>query len=402
MINFDFLPEDVDRWGYLWRVGTAIENDTAEMSWEDATPLINESLSENKCSSAHRKPVQYTIPFYEHVFSKMQSNEYSKQIQAQKRELEKERMKLQTEKIEYNRWLREEAREELFEEKVIESIEKNLNKQEPPKRITTTKSKRCGLLNIADLHFAKDFKIYGLNNEIINEYSPEIFYSRMEQLFNEVIEYIQKENLTYIKVFNLGDVLDGFIRHSQLWTLRYGVIDSANILGEYLGKWLKELSKYVVVEYHQTVGNHGECRLLDGRKGEHTNDNIEKVTGNLIRIINKDNPNFTMVENKTGFIFTKIAGFNVLGIHGEVANLAQALKDYSDIYDVKISYLVAGHKHHSEFVNCGAKKGCIGVGSVVGSDDFSMKIKKSADATASFCIFEEGKGKTDEHTFILN
>ena len=27
---------------------------------------------------------------------------------------------------------------------------------------------------------------------------------------------------------------------------------------------------------------------------------------------------------------------------------------------------------------------------------------RSADATASFVIFEEGKGKTDEHTFVLN
>jgi hypothetical protein len=169
-----------------------------------------------------------------------------------------------------------------------------------------------------------------------------------------------------------------------------------------MGKWLRELSKYVVIEYHQTSGNHGECRLLDGLKGQHLKDNFEKITGNLIRIINLDNSNFAMVENKTGFIFTEVAGFNILGIHGEVKSLPQALKDYTDIYDVKINYLIGGHKHHSEFVNCGVKKGCIGVGSIVGSDDFSMTIRKSADATASFVIFEEGIGKTDEHTFVLN
>jgi hypothetical protein len=298
--------------------------------------------------------------------------------------------------------LREEARDELFEEKVIQSIEKNLNAQLPPKRLKATPNKRYGLLNIADMHFAKDFKIYGLRDEVINEYSPEIFYQRMEQLFNETVDYIQKENLSHIRIFNLGDALDGFIRHEQLWTLRYGVIDSAIIFGEYMGKWLKELSNHVIIEYHQTTGNHGECRLLDGKKNAHSNDNIEKVTGNLIKLINKDNPNFTMVENKTGLIFTEIAGFNVLGIHGEVSNLNQAIKDFSDIYDVKISYLIAGHKHHSEFVNCGVRKGCVGVGSIVGSDDFSMKIRKSADATASFIIFEEGKGKINEHTFVLN
>jgi len=325
-----------------------------------------------------------------------------KELDVKKREIQKERYKLSTEKIEYNKWLRENARDELFEEKVIQSIKENLNKQPYPMRIEVKHNKRFGVLNIADIHFDKEFKIYGLNNEILNEYSPEIVYARMEKLFNEVIAYVKKENLDFIKVFNLGDTLDGFLRHQQAWSLRYGVIDSANIFGEWMGKWLRELSKYVVIEYHQTSGNHGECRLLDGLKGQHLKDNFEKITGNLIRIINLDNPNFSMVENKTGLIFTEVAGFNILGIHGEVKNLSQALKDYSDIYDIKISYLIAGHKHHSEFVNCGVKKGCIGVGSIVGSDDFSMQIRKSADATASFIIFEEGIGKADEHTFVLN
>lgn len=365
--------------------------------------ILNELLGTDYGESTFRKKFQC----FEKMFNANQKvfstdDETLKELQNLKREIQKERYKLTTEKSEYNKWLRENARDELFEEKVIQSIKDNLNKQCPLVKIEVKHNKRFGLLNIADMHFSKEFKIYGLNNKILNEYSPEIFYERMNKLFNDTIDYIQKEKLTNIKIFNLGDSLDGFIRNSQIWTLRYGVIDSANIFGEYMGKWLRELSNHAIIEYHQTSGNHGECRLLDGIKGGHLSDNIEKVTGNLIRIINENNPNFTMIENKTGFIFTEIAGFNVMGIHGEVKNLAQALKDYSDIYDVKISYLTAGHKHHSEFVNCGVKKGCIGVGSIVGCDDFSMSIRKTADATASFIIFEEGIGKTDEHTFVLN
>ena len=63
---------------------------------------------------------------------------------------------------------------------------------------------------------------------------------------------------------------------------------------------------------------------------------------------------------------------------------------------------MAGHKHHSEFVNCGVRRGVIGVGSIIGSDDYSMSIRKTADATAFFVICETGKGKVDEHTFVLN
>jgi hypothetical protein len=327
---------------------------------------------------------------------------YLEEIKLQQKELAKERVKLQTEKLEYARWIREDARDEMFEEKVIDSIKQYSSVSNPPDDIPVVHNKRAGLLNIADPHFAKEFKIYGLFDDVINEYSPEIFYSRMEQIYNETLELIEKENLSVLNVFNLGDHVEGFIRNSQLWSLRWGVIDSATIFGNYMGDWLKKLSKKVNVVYHQTDGNHDELRLLDGKKGQHLNESAGKIVKNSIILKNEENSNFKYVENKTGFIFTNIAGFNVMGIHGEVNNLAQAIKDYSDIYDIKISYLVAGHKHHTEFSNCGVKKGVIGVGSIVGSDDFSMSIRKAADATASFVIFEEGKGKTDEHTFVLN
>lgn len=82
--------------------------------------------------------------------------------------------------------------------------------------------------------------------------------------------------------------------------------------------------------------------------------------------------------------------------------MKRAISDFDNIYGTKISYLIAGHKHHAEFEECGVKKGCIGVGSIMGSDDFSMSIRTCANATATFIVFEEGKGKVDEHTYVLN
>ena len=81
-----------------------------------------------------------------------------------------------------------------------------------------------------------------------------------------------------------------------------------------------------------------------------------------------------------------------LGIHGEVKDLSNAIKDYEHIYNIRIDYLVAGHKHFNEYMNCGVRRGIIGVASIVGSDDFSMRIRKSSDASSSLLIFEEGKG----------
>ena len=391
---------------YIWRICSAKDSGVLDLTWDEVATILNKELvsdeSEYLSESAYRKKYQQAKAFYEDVFSKMESGEYCNEIAEQRRRLKKELYKIQTEKLEYNRWLREDARDEMFEDKVIESISKYASISNPPEKIEVKHNNRAGVLCIADCHFGKEYKIYGLFNEVINEYSPEIFYKRMEQIYNETLELVDKERLSLIHIYNLGDSVEGFLRNSQLWSLRWGVIDSATIFGNYMGDWLRKLSENVAIIYHQTDGNHDELRLLDGKKGQHLCESAGKIIKNCIILKNEGNPNFTYIENKSGFIFDEVCGYNILGIHGEVKNLSQAIKDFDNIYGVKISYLVAGHKHHNESVNCGVKKGCIGVGSIMGSDDFSMSILQCADATATFVVFEEGKGKVDEHTYVLN
>lgn len=399
MDNLNILPDE-NEYHYIYRICSQKEKIG---NWNKVAKLLNKQLCHDYNESTYRKKWEYFNKMLEgnqDIFS--DSEQAEKKLNDTLLELKKERAKINTEKNELNRWVRESAKDELFWEKAIDAIRKNESPCPAVKEIVPRNRSKCAVLNIADMHFGKEFKIYGVYDEIINEYSPEIFFYRMERLLNETVAYIQQNNISHLKVFNLGDSLDGFLRNSQAWTLRYGVIDSAVIFGKYMGRWLNQLSKYTVVEYYQTVGNHGELRLLDGTKGQHTSENIEKITGEFIRYINENNHNFSYCSNKSGLIFSEIVGFNVLGIHGEIKDLEEALREYSDIYDAKISYLIAGHKHNSSFKNCGVRKGIIGVGSIVGSDDFSIQLRRTADATASLIVFEEGLGKIDEHIFVLN
>lgn len=326
---------------------------------------------------------------------------YEKNLEL-KKNIQTERIKLQTEKAEYNRWRREDVRDEMFEEKVIEAIRGHISPIPPPAKIVIENGRKEGLLCIADCHFGKEYKLYGLHDEIINEYSPEIFYERMERVLQETIAYAKKEGLQSIRVYNLGDSVEGFIRNSQIWSLRWGVIDSAIIYGNFMGDWLRRLTESVRVTYCQTDGNHDELRLLDGKKGQHLCDSAGTVIKNCIMLKNENNPNFNYTVNKTGLIYDDICGYKVLGVHGELKDPASAIQEYNNIYNTNISYLIGGHKHYEESKRCGLRKGCIRVGSVIGSDEFSMQIRQCSDATASLFIFEEGKGKVDEHTIVLN
>lgn len=328
-----------------------------------------------------------------------------KQLEIKRQELIKEKYKIQTEKINLNQMLREEARFELFVERAIEEIKKHpildINKNLRNKNVVQQNNK-CGLLAFADPHYNKEFKILGLHGEIINEYSVDIFKKRMWKLLDKTIEIVDKEGFNEISVFNLGDELEGIIRISQLMTLKYGLVESAIQFAYFIADWLNELSKYVLVDYYATEGNHTELRLLTGKKGDTPDENLSKVIHVLISEILKENSNIILHENYTDKIYTNIAGFNVLGIHGEEKNVMQAIRDFSFIYNTQIDYMVTGHKHHANSINAGVRKGCIGVGSVMGIDDFAMDIKRVSNPTSTFAIFEEGVGKTVEYTIYLD
>lgn len=324
------------------------------------------------------------------------------ELRIKKEELQKERMKLQTAKAEYAKWLREDARDEMFMEQVMDAIREHVGERTEIEPIFMDHGEREGVLCIADCHFGKEHKVHGLFDEVINEYSPEIFYNRMDRLMGCVIETVNKEGLTTLHVHNLGDSIEGLLRFSQLATLRYGAVDSAIIFGNYMGDWLRELSRHVIVIYGQTDGNHDEFRLLDGKKGQHLNESAGKIVRNCIRLKNEDNPNFEMIENRTGLIYDNVAGSCILGVHGEIKDVAHAIREFETIYDATIHYVETGHMHTDAYKNCGVRKGCIGVGSIVGVDDYSMQLRRIADATATLYICESGKGKTVQYTYTLN
>ena len=326
------------------------------------------------------------------------TNGYLAMLKQEKLEIRKERQKLSDEKLEYNRWLREEARDELICEKFCDAVRAlpNLPLPEPIPRVRGAKE---GILCFADAHYGVEFAIKGLYGEVINQYSPEIFEARMEQLLASTIEKAQKEGLTRIKVFSLGDELDGILRASQLMKLRYGVVESTIKYADYICRWLARLTQYVCVDFQMTMGNHTELRMLNQPKGTFINDNMSKIIKEFIDVRMSENPNFTMITNESGLIYDNILGFNVLGIHGEVKNLSVAIKNFSNMYNTQIDILIGGHLHHYHAEGVGVNRDTIGVPSIVGVDEYSMSIGKTSSAGATFIIMEEGHGVIEQETF---
>lgn len=370
-------------------------------TWKDVCDILNELTNNDYNESAYRKKYQ--------IFEKMLSANQTRfasidsqleEINIQKRELEKERKKLQTEKLEYNKWLREDARDELITEKIVEAIT-SLTPLEIPKRIERSHSNKEYLLVFGDEHYGVEFELEDIFGRIINSYSPEIFEDRMWELQDYVIEIIEDKGIDTLHIFSMGDFCDGVLRVSQLNKLKYGVVESTIKYANFISEWINMLSKFVNIKFYMTNGNHSELRMLGQPKGTFTEDNMGEIVAEFIKCRLSNNPNFTFISNPTGNIYAQIACFPILGIHGEVKDMEKALREYSSIYDVPISYLIAGHLHHSKKEEIGMNTEVINVPSIIGTDPYSLSLRKVSAPGAKLLEFDTVRGLTCEYNLKL-
>lgn len=373
---------------------------------EEIGKLCNEAFGVDWTESAHRKKTQNYLKGYNDAKAELGNADQQLQnmIDENKRlkhEISKELKKVQTEKLEYNKWLREEARDELITQKICDAIT-TLPLLDIPEHIVPTHNTKAYALVYGDEHFGVEFELKGLFENVINAYNPEIFEERMWDLFNQTIEIVQKENIDTLNVFSMGDYMDGILRTSQLMKLRYGVVDGTIKYADFISNWLNELTKYVRVKYQSTNGNHSELRMLGQPKGTFTEDNMGKVVSEFIKTRLQNNPNFTYIENPTGYIYAQLATHTILGVHGEVKNMENAIKEFSSIYGVPIQYLLAGHLHHNKVEEVGVNQEVINVGSIIGVDNYSLSLRKTSNASAKLLVFEQIKGKVCEYTLKLD
>lgn len=396
---------------YIWRICQMKDNGLIDLSWEELANLFNDELR-GGCEeaylneSAYRKPYQQAKRYFDAgVFNDIKNNvEYEAALTEARQELYKERQKLRDEKIEYNKWLREQARDELICEKICAEV-RNLPKLQSAytskEVIIDENAKEEAIFCFGDTHFGAEFVVKGLYGEVINQYSPEIFEERMDVILQKLTAIIKSKNIKKLKVFALGDSIDGILRVSQLMKLRYGVIESAIKYADYMCNWLSELTKHVVVEYYTTSGNHSELRMLGQPKGTFAKENMEFVITEFIKERMRDNPRFELHKNETGLIFEEICGFNVMGIHGEVKNLASAVQTFDNLYNTKIDILVGGHCHHFSGETFGMYRDVLSVPSLVGADDYSMKIGKISNAGALMFIVRECEGIVEQYNIKI-
>lgn len=389
------------------RVTRALSNKTINYK-EWSKSLLNENIYGEENTRRCFVFFQKFLSILENdEINNIQDKDKLQEILIAKKELEKERKKIQTINLEYNQYVRDISRFELFNEKIEEAI-KNM-----PALIFSNMiqdefdNKQTAVLCISDAHNGVEINMQTIFNEPVNIYSPDILKERLNKLANIVIKDY-KNNFNYKKliVFDLGDGIQNILRLSDIAKLKTGVIDSvlqyAEMISQFLNKIQNELN--IQIEFSCLGGNHSELRLIStGRNWE--SENLGKVIREFIALRLKENQNIK-VDPYSDFSFKQIEGINILAIHGDDSKKnINEISYWEQYHNITIDILLMGHFHHQEQISVGysntGDKEIIIIPSLIGIDEFSRKNRKLARAGAKFMLFENNS-KTWEKVIYLN
>lgn len=370
---------------------------------QEIANLINKENEQNYNESTYRKWfASYDEGYQDGVKNNITDDEILNELELKRIEIEKEKIKLRTTKVEYNKYLRQDARLEMFFDEMKKSITVVDVPEFTPIMIDKSKKEKIGLLGIADFHFGKIF------NSINNKYSEEIFYERMNKLISETIELCKEQNISHLHVLNLGDDIEGMtLRISQLASLQDGMTDQTIKVARFIVKFLTELSKYITITYHHTMcGNHSEIRAFNDKS--FTYENMERIIISYVRDVLKDNSRIEIPEYGGKFVDFKIFNYNIFAQHGQkVKNPKNIIAEASQLHRKWFDVAYFGHLHHEMAMttNEAPDNDCevIYVPSIMGSDEYSDdNYFGGAKSSAKLDIYEDGQCRRASFKIKLN
>ena len=373
-------------------------------TWQEVATALNNILGNEYTESKYRKQFQAFNKIMNANSNKiLQGNDYAEDLENTRKELHKERIKLQTLNIERNRLDREEARQELFYEHVGAVCEALPVPEFKP--FTNGYRKDISyVLTIADVHYGADFKT------VNNEYSREIAKQRFEYLAGRVKEFVAEKHLKTLWVVSLGDMVQGILRLSDLRLNDTSLVKCVVEVSQIISNFLNELSKFVNVEYyHVQRANHTQIRVLNTKASALPDEDLEYVMGNFIKTALRDNDRVMIhiKDESMGYIDIELPSNTLCAMHGhQIRNFENAIKDMEALTGRYYSALLLGHYHSGKEIptnegEFGDKEVLIS-SSFIGSDPYSESIFKGTKAACKIYGFNGGEGHIESYKIILN
>lgn len=404
MDRFDKFENEKDI-SYIIRICGA--KDEFGLTWKQLAEEINRVLGLDYDESAYRKKYQY----YKTVCDVKDEDvardrDILNELEEKRLSLKKEVYKLQALRVDDNKKIREQARNDLYFEEVVRAIQdnKNICRRDfgDVYELCEQNEEEAYILSFADVHFGKEF------DSITNTYGIEIAKTRMDRLLKEVVMAVSKYRIKELNVCALGDLIEGMtLRASQLKSLKLGLVDQTIQFASYMIDWLGTLSKYVRIKYYSVMSsNHSQIRPYNSKPNEFVDEDMERVIFAMLQNAFKDNDRIIIVETREKFTWFNILGYRVVLLHGhEVKELKTILQDLTWKYKMFFDYAITAHLHHGGSIVVGETENnnceVIQCPSIMGSDEYADQLFVGSKPGALLIKFTSEQGKRSIEEILL-
>nr|DAQ07309.1 MAG TPA: DNA polymerase II small subunit [Caudoviricetes sp.] len=384
-VNFH-MDESENLEHFIWRLGQAKDSGILDMSWDDIADVINKEIGNEDMpfsSSAFRKPYQQAKRFYDAgVFGEISDGKYLKELQSQKQELEKQKVKVRDERNELKRVIREEARKESFKDQVLRSIAESdchpLLYDEMKKFDGVLKSDNDLIISMTDLHTGIEIDNY------FNKFNEDVLRERMNNYLDKIFEVQLRHGSENAHVI-LSELVSGIIHTELRIENNQNLIDQFLTAANYISQFLSELSyRFEEVNVYMCPGNHSRIspKKEDSLKGE----NIDHLAIPFLEAKLQNFENITFHNNniEESIAMFSVRGNIVMASHGDKDSPGNVVQKFTLMFGMRPALVYLGHRHTNAMTTVYDTK-VIQSGCMSGSDNYCMdkRLKNKPEQTIS-------------------
>ncbi len=345
--------------------------------------LLNEEMGSNYDESKWRKDYAQYKKWKDYLVSKELDDEILQKYEKIEQESEKKKIRFQDRQREYKKFLRSDARIDEIKEMIQVSIN-DLNKNKPLNwfnKVEPTRSETDGVLLISDWHKG----LFTIN--YWNTFDDNVFYERINELTNRVVEHGKFHDIENLHLFQIGDLIHGTLhRLTRIMDTEDAVRSTMHV-----AEALSEMVSVFANEFHSVTvysarGNHE--RVNSNKNNEVTTESFNDFVPWFMEERLSKLSNVTLKENEydSEIIVANILGNDVFAVHGHRDRLGSVVQDLTMMIKIFPKYVFSGHIHKN-YENEIHKVHHIVNSSLSGVDDFAKDIRKTSIPAQKFMIF---------------
>lgn len=373
-------------------MGQAKDSGNLDMSWDEIANVINKEFrtdeSEYRSEAAYRKPYQQAKRYFEaNVFKTYKDEDsYLKELQIQKQELEKEKVKTRDERNELRRVIREEARKESYKEQLLRSISEyqcNPLSYDKNKQFTGIfKTDNDLIISCTDIHAGIEIDNY------FNKFNENVLRDRFNQYLDKIFEAQLRHGSENAFVI-LSELVSGIIHNELRIENNQNLIEQFLSVTNYIAQFLSELSYHFnTVNVYICPGNHSRIspKKEDSLKGE----NIDHLA---IPFLEAKLQNFKNITFNTNKIEESIAMFNVrnnvvMASHGDKDTPSNVVQKFTLLFGIRPSLVYLGHRHTNGLTTIYNTK-VVESGTLSGTDNYALNLRLHSKPSQTISVITE-------------